>query len=91
MDPYERSKLGDAFIEEKYKKGDYVIREGEIGDKFYIVADGEAIATKMVGEGKEPKQVMEYKKGAYFGEKALLTNEARAANIIVKVSYKCFC
>jgi len=26
---------------------------------------------------------MNYKKGDYFGERALLTNEARAANIIV--------
>ena len=46
MDPYERSKLGDALKEEHYKKGDYVIKEGEIGDKFYFISEGEAIATK---------------------------------------------
>jgi len=28
--------------------------------------------------------VRHYKKGEYFGERALLTNEARAANIIAK-------
>ena len=48
MDPYERSKLGDALMEEKYKRGDYVIKEGEIGHKFYIVCDGEAVATKTI-------------------------------------------
>lgn len=31
MDPYERSKLGDAVKEENYKKDDYVIKEGEEG------------------------------------------------------------
>jgi hypothetical protein len=29
MDPYERSKLGDAVKEEEFKKGDYIIKEGE--------------------------------------------------------------
>ena len=37
MDPYERSKIGDALKEERYKEGDYVIKEGELGDKFFIV------------------------------------------------------
>lgn len=29
MDPYERSKVGDAIKENKFKKGQYVITEGE--------------------------------------------------------------
>lgn len=85
MDPYERSKIGDALKEEKYKRGDYVISEGEIGDKFFMISEGECIATKQIEAGKPPVQVFSYKKGTYFGERALLTNEARAANIIVSV------
>ena len=46
MDPYERSKLADALKEEKFSKGDYIIKEGDIGDKFYLISEGEAIATK---------------------------------------------
>ena len=82
MDPYERSKLSDALKEEKFKKDDYLIREGEFGNKFYIIIEGEAIATKTVEPGKPPVKAFEYQKGKYFGERALLTNEARAANII---------
>ena len=82
MDSYERSRLGDALKEEKYKKGDYVIEEGQIGDKFYFISEGEAIATKTIEAGQPPQQVQHYSKGAYFGERALLTNEARAANVI---------
>ena len=85
MDPYERSKLGDALKEEKFKKGDYVIKEGEIGDKFFMLSEGEAVATKTLEPGKPASQVCEYKKGDYFGERALLTNEARAANIVATV------
>ncbi len=29
MDAYERSKLADAFKEERYKEGEYVIKEGD--------------------------------------------------------------
>jgi hypothetical protein len=31
MDPYERSKLGDAVVELKFKKGDHIINEGDEG------------------------------------------------------------
>jgi cAMP-dependent protein kinase regulator len=55
MDPYERSKIADALAEAKFKKGDYVIKEGEIGDKFYIIIEGEAVATKVLYAGQGPQ------------------------------------
>jgi cAMP-dependent protein kinase regulator len=83
MDPYERSKLGDAVQEEVFNKGDYIIKEGDIGSTFYFIAAGTAIATKLdKGTGAEAK-VYEYEKGQYFGERALLTSETRAASIVV--------
>jgi cAMP-dependent protein kinase regulator len=47
MEPYERSTLSDAFVEENFKAGDYVIREGEDGNKFYLVEEGSLVATKV--------------------------------------------
>ena len=47
-----------------------------------MITEGEAIATKSMGQGKEPIKVMDYAKGSYFGERALLTNDLRAANIV---------
>lgn len=82
MDPYERSKLGDAVKEEIFKKGAHVITEGEEGNVFFMITEGTAIATKNLGEAK-PTKVMDYKRGSYFGERALLTNDLRAANIEV--------
>jgi hypothetical protein len=46
---------------------------------------GEAYATKTLEQGKPPKKVMDYGKGSYFGELALLKNVPRAANILAKV------
>jgi cAMP-dependent protein kinase regulator len=82
LDTYERSKLGDAVKEYNYKKDDVIIREGEEGDIFFLIAEGTCIATKVLN-GPEPTKVKDYQRGNYFGERALLTNDLRAANIIV--------
>ena len=56
MDSYERSILSDAFIEEKFKAGEFVIKQGEEGNKFYLIEEGVCVATK----GEESKEVMLY-------------------------------
>ena len=82
MDAYERSKLADAFKEEHYGPDEFVIKEGGDGNVFYLIMSGEAIATKTFEPGKPPQEVYRYKPGDYFGERALLKGEPRAANII---------
>lgn len=84
MDAYERSKLADAFKDIHFQPGDFIIKEGDEGDSFYIIEDGEAIATKTLNPGEAPKEVMHYKVGDYFGERALIKNEPRAANVVAK-------
>ena len=49
MEDYERHKLAEAFKEEYYKDGDYIIKQGDEGNIFYIISEGEAIATKSDG------------------------------------------
>lgn len=51
MDPYERQKIADALKEEKFRNGEFVIREGDIGDRFYIISEGQAVATKVLQPG----------------------------------------
>lgn len=85
MDAYERSKLPDALKSFEYQAGDYIIKEGDDGNIFYMIVSGEAIATKTIEPGQPAKEVMSYKVGDYFGELALLKNEPRAANVIAKV------
>ena len=63
MDPYERSKIGDAIREETFPKDAFVIKEGDPGDKFYIIQEGTAIATKKLAADSEPQKVMDYVRG----------------------------
>lgn len=89
MDAYERSQLVDAFKATSFTKGEYVIREGDWGELFYIIVSGSAVATKTLKPGHPPQQVKSYSEGCYFGELALLRGEPRAANVIAGSNLKC--
>ena len=82
MEPYERSKLSDAFKEVSVKADEFIIKEGDAGSDLFILREGEAIATKVLDEAKGPEQVMKYCAGDFFGERALIKNEPRAANVV---------
>merc|ERR1719265_158435 len=78
MDPYERSQLADALRPEVFSDGQTIVKTGDPGDKFYIIEEGEANATK------DGETVMNYKPGDYFGELALIKNQPRAATVSAK-------
>ena len=50
--------------------------------------EGEAVATKTIEPGKPATEVFQYKSGDYFGERSLIKNEPRAANIVAKTEIK---
>jgi cAMP-dependent protein kinase regulator len=85
IEPYELSQICDALKPKSVEEGDYIIKQSEEGDNFYIIEDGEAFATKVMNVGEQAKNVKDYSKGEYFGELALIKNEPRAANVIAKV------
>lgn len=88
MEAYERNQIADALKQECYKAGETIVRQGDPGDKFYIVEEGQAVALKYWVEGQQPQEVMQYKDGDYFGELALLKNEPRAATINARTECK---
>lgn len=58
-----------------------------MGDKFYFIEEGKAIATKKEEGEQEAKKVLDYKENDYFGELSLLRDEPRAANVIAQVIF----
>ena len=83
IDSYELGQICDSLKDGYYKKDDYIIREGELGDVFYILEEGNCNATKTLEPGKPETVIKELKEGDYFGERALLKGEPRYANIVV--------
>ena len=89
MDPYERTQLADVLRPSVFEAGDYVIKEGEAGNSFYIVEEGTAVAMKSLHPGQKPVEVKSYGPSDYFGELALIRHEPRAASIIATSALKC--
>ena len=83
LDSAERHKLIDSISEVKFKSGEYIIRQGELGNKFYFIMDGKARAEKAI-KNEEPIKVKDYEQGDYFGEVSLLKDQPRAASIIAE-------
>ena len=60
--------------------GDYVIREGEFGDTFYVVLNG-SFAVEVWNDEGLPMQVATIQRGAYFGELAMIGRGMRTASV----------
>ena len=84
MDSYEISLVSEALKKCTFNADEYIIKEGEVGDVFYIVEEGEAVAFS--SNKKIPE--MNYGKGSYFGELALLRDQPRAVNVKAKTNVK---
>lgn len=86
VDDYEIGQIADSLKFSVHRPGEYVIKEGEIGNVFYMIEEGEAEVTNTLEPGKCPVSVKFYTVGDYFGELALIKGEPRAANIIARVN-----
>lgn len=72
--------IASHFTSETYKEGDDVVREGEEGDKFYIIARGRFEVLKQKDDGANIR-VAVLQDGDHFGEIALLRDIPRTATV----------
>mmetsp|Transcript_70914 Transcript_70914/g.163951 ORF Transcript_70914/g.163951 Transcript_70914/m.163951 type:complete len:338 (-) Transcript_70914:92-1105(-) len=80
LNHFELSKLADVLENHCFAGGEDIILQGESGDRFFILEDGQAAAFLSGTDGE--KMVMSYERqGDYFGEIALLTAEPRKATV----------
>lgn len=71
--------LATFSTEERFRAGSMIFREGEKGDKLYIVLDGRVRISKFIpGVGEEALTVLD--RGDFFGEMALIDDKPRSAD-----------
>ena len=78
LTPYERAKIADALESRRFPRDAVIIREGDVGDAFYLLESGAAVVYR---RDSGDRVVHRYKKGDYFGELALLDDKPRAASV----------
>ncbi|MEO7724278.1 MAG: ATP-binding cassette domain-containing protein [Chthoniobacterales bacterium] len=76
------AEFAERIQREKFETGKTIIRQGEIGDKFYIIESGTVEVTSAKG-GALTKGVI-LRGGDFFGEVALLTGDPRNATVTAK-------
>jgi cAMP-dependent protein kinase regulator len=84
VDSSELDTVVGALFEVRVSAGEVVIKQGEDGDNFYIVDEGECevyVSQGGGGGGGEQRLVSSLRQGNYFGELALMYNCPRAASV----------
>ncbi|KAK4520466.1 uncharacterized protein ATC70_007978 [Mucor velutinosus] len=87
LESYEQHKIADALESVYFEDGQEVVKQGDVGDQFYIIESGEAIVLKE--ENGVQQQVNQLQRGSYFGELALLNDAPRAATVVAHGRLKC--
>ncbi len=76
--PRTLASIADQMVAVNYSPGQVIIREGDTGDRFYLVRQGRVSVKK----GTTQETLAELKEGDFFGEMALLTGQPRNATVI---------
>lgn len=80
MDEQEVAGIRAIMEEMKFKAGQIIIREGELGNLFYVITEGRVEITIRDAGGAD-LVLHEAGPGDFFGELSMLTNEPRSARI----------
>lgn len=88
------SRLPAANIEEMFRRmelmpvtiGQVIIRQGEEGDYYYLIDQGQALVSRRPAPGQPDVILAELGPGTAFGEEALVSSNRRNATIVMKTS-----
>jgi len=91
IDKYERISLADALEPCNFQSGEVIVKQGDPGDKFYIIVEGEVLVSHQtdLNDPSSSHEVTRLHSGDYFGEIALLLDQPRAASVTAITNTKC--
>eukprot|EP00521_Asterionellopsis_glacialis_P013520 CAMPEP_0195292310 /NCGR_PEP_ID=MMETSP0707-20130614/8996_1 /TAXON_ID=33640 /ORGANISM="Asterionellopsis glacialis, Strain CCMP134" /LENGTH=422 /DNA_ID=CAMNT_0040352735 /DNA_START=550 /DNA_END=1814 /DNA_ORIENTATION=+ len=80
IDEANLTRVSDALTTVNFPEGERIINKGDVGEVFYIIREGTCTVHDIgAGDSQYVDQVLGV--GDWFGERALLTGEPRAANV----------
>jgi len=83
-------RISDALTSVNFPEGERLINKGDVGEVFYILREGKVKVSDIgFGDSQYVDQIIG--PGDYFGERALLTGDARSANITAVTNCTTLC
>jgi len=79
LSPTQLTEVAEKMKGRAYEAGQDIIRQGDKGDEFFLIADGTVDVT--VRRGKSVRRVATLGKGEFFGEAALISGGDRNATV----------
>jgi putative ABC transport system ATP-binding protein len=80
LTPAELANVADRMHKRNYARGDVIIRQGDVGEEFFLIGRGSVSVTAHKAGGPD-QQLATLGAGDVFGEMALLTDEPRNATV----------
>ena len=81
LDSGELARVAEVCREQSFVSGEYIFREGESGNRLYLIVEGEVrISREVPGSGEEALAVL--KAGSLFGEMAVFDRSERSTDAI---------
>lgn len=90
VDFFSKLKMGqlDALVrkvkKESFAKGKTVIKEGEMGDAFYMISSGQVSVWHNKSMFNKPIFLTNMEPGEFFGEMALVMDQPRSATVVAE-------
>jgi putative ABC transport system ATP-binding protein len=82
LTPRTLTHAADQILHERFPAGAVIVRQGDPGDKFYVIKEGSVEV--IVSDGTTSRLVAALGKEDFFGEAALLTGAPRNATVVAK-------
>lgn len=79
--PSNIQKLLSTMESVEFKKGDYVVKQGDLGDYYYVVQSGRCEVVRESSETGNEVVLAQLRPGDSFGEEALITGSKRNASV----------
>ncbi len=88
LDDGELARVAEVCREQSFAAGEVIFREGEAGNRLYLIVDGEVRISRDVPRGGEEALAV-LKPGAVFGEMAVFDRSERSTDAIAQGGVRC--
>ncbi|GMH97013.1 hypothetical protein TrST_g3469 [Triparma strigata] len=94
LDDAQMSTLAQAVDVQRFQKGEMVVQKGDVGAEMFVIKEGSVVCKVQAedhGQSSNIKHIdIDLGPGKFFGERALMYHELRAADVIATAELTCY-